>query len=234
MIGMSKKTPNKTDPKAKSSSSSLGANGKNWRIGVGIVLFIMLAAGIFFAANRVAEKTAIGFPSLQDNSFMLRDQNNALVTPVKFVGRPAALFFGFTYCPDVCPMTLTTLTAARDELVASGVDAVALQIIFITVDPERDTPDQLKQYLELFDGGITGLTGKPDAVRAVLKQFGIFAQKTGAQKTGTQNTEFGDDYLYDHNAAVFLYRADGQFKGTIVHNEPIEFIREKLRNLLAK
>ena len=91
------------------------------------------------------------------------------------------------------------------------------------MDPERDTPEQLKQYLSLFDINVTGLTGKPDKVRMALQQFGIFAEKRGQSKS---------DYLYDHSAAVFLYRADGSFKGTIVHNEPFAHVTEKLKSIL--
>ena len=98
-----------------------------------------------------------------------------------------------------------------------------MQILFITVDPERDKPEQLKQYLSLFDANVTGLTGSLNKVRSVLQQFGVYAQKT----------DQGDgDYLYDHSAAVFLYRDDGSFKGTIVHNEPIAFVTEKLKSIL--
>ncbi|NBP49211.1 MAG: SCO family protein [Alphaproteobacteria bacterium] len=91
----------------------------------------------------------MGIPNFQDNQLELRDQNGAARSAGDFAGRPVALFFGFTYCPDVCPTTLTTLAAARDNLGAAGIDSSRLQILFVTVDPERDTPDQLKQYLSL-------------------------------------------------------------------------------------
>ena len=127
-------------------------------------------------------------------------------------------FWLFTYCPDICPTTLTTLAAARDDLQIAGVNTNSLRIVFVTVDPLRDTPEQLKQYLSLFDANVTGLTGTPENIRATLKQFGIYAKKI----------DRGDgEYLYDHSAAVFLYRGDGQFKGTIVHNEPFAFINRK-------
>jgi protein SCO1/2 len=87
----------------------------------------------------------------------------------------------------------------------------------------RDTPEQLKQYLSLFDANVTGLTGTPKNLRSVLKQFGIYVKKID-QSDG--------EYLYDHSAAVFLYRGDGQFKGTIVHNESFAVITEKLKSIL--
>ena len=186
-------------------------------------LFLGLAVGVFLISDQFAQKTTIGIPQFQDNQIELIDQNGIARNQDDFANRPIALFFGFTYCPDVCPTTLITLAAARDDLESAGIDTTALQILFITVDPERDKPEQLKQYLSLFDANVTGLTGSLNKVRSVLQQFGVYAQKT----------DQGDgDYLYDHSAAVFLYRDDGSFKGTIVHNEPIAFITEKLKSIL--
>ena len=187
------------------------------------LLFLGLAISVFLISDQFAQKTTIGIPQFQDNHIELIDQNGIARNQDDFADRPIAMFFGFTYCPDVCPTTLTTLAAARDDLESAGIDTKALQILFITVDPERDTPEQLKQYLSLFDADVTGLTGSPDKVRSVLQQFGVYAQK---------NDQGDGDYLYDHSAAVFLYRDDGSFKGTIVHNEPIAFITEKLKSIL--
>ena len=187
------------------------------------LLFLGLAISVFLISDQFAQKTTIGIPQFQDNHIELTDQNGIARNQDDFADRPIALFFGFTYCPDVCPTTLTTLAAARDDLESAGIDTKALQILFITVDPERDTPEQLKQYLSLFDANVTGLTGSPDKVRSVLQQFGVYARK---------NDQGDGDYLYDHSAAVFLYRDDGSFKGTIVHNEPIAFITEKLKSIL--
>ena len=187
------------------------------------LLFTGLAVAVFLISDQIAKKTTLGIPQFQDNHIELIDQNGIARNEDDFVDRPIALFFGFTYCPDVCPTTLTMLAAARDNLDSAGINTKALQIIFITVDPERDTPEQLKQYLSLFDANVTGLTGSPDKVRSVLQQFGVYAQKNGQ----------GDaDYLYDHSAAIFLYRGDGSFKGTIVHNEPIAFVTEKIKSIL--
>ena len=187
------------------------------------LLFLGLAISVFLISDQFAQKTTIGIPQFQDNHIELIDQNGIARNQDDFADRPIALFFGFTYCPDVCPTTLTTLAAARDDMESAGIDTTALQILFITVDPERDKPEQLKQYLSLFDANVTGLTGSLNKVRSVLQQFGVYAQKT----------DQGDgDYLYDHSAAVFLYRDDGSFKGTIVHNEPIAFITEKLKSIL--
>ena len=186
-------------------------------------LFLLLAAGVFFVANHYAKKTASGFPNFQDYQINLVNEANRPQTVADFANQPVALFFGFTYCPDICPTTLTTLAAALDDLQIAGVNTHSLRIVFVTVDPLRDTPKQLKQYLSLFDANVTGLTGTPENIRATLKQFGIYAKKID---------QGDDEYLYDHSAAVFLYRGDGQFKGTIVHNEPFTFVVEKLKSIL--
>ncbi len=186
-------------------------------------LFLLLATGVFFVANHFAKKTASGFPNFQDYQINLVNEANRPQTVANFANQPVALFFGFTYCPDICPTTLTTLVAARDDLQIAGVNTNSLRIVFVTVDPLRDTPEQLKQYLSLFDANVTGLTGTPENIRAALKQFGIYTKKIDRDD---------GEYLYDHSAAIFLYRSDGQFKGTIVHNEPFAFVIEKLKSIL--
>ena len=215
-------TPPKSAETKLNHQRRLSARKMGWVIATAL-LFTGLAVAVFLISEQIAKKTILGIPQFQDNHIELIDQNGIARNEDDFVDRPIALFFGFTYCPDVCPTTLTTLAAARDNLDSAGINTKALQIIFITVDPERDTPEQLKQYLSLFDANVTGLTGSPDKVRSVLQQFGVYAQKNGQ----------GDaDYLYDHSAAIFLYRGDGSFKGTIVHNEPIAFVTEKIKSIL--
>ena len=184
--------------------------------------FLAMLAAVFVVSNRMAANMSVGFPNFQDSSFELLDQSGNLRRPDDFLGRPIALFFGFTYCPDVCPTTLMQLELAKDQLAQSEQSSGNLQILFITVDPTRDTPSQLNAYLSLFDTNVIGLTGPDSNIAATLQHFGVYAEKTGN----------GDDYLYDHSAAVYLYRSDGSFKGTIVHNEPIEFMVEKLRSIL--
>ena len=196
---------------------------KPMRVIFAAILFLLLVTGVFFAANHYAKRTASGFPNFQDYQINLVNEANRPQTVANFANQPVALFFGFTYCPDICPTTLTTLAAALDDLQIVGVNTNSLRIVFVTVDPLRDTPEQLKQYLSLFDANVTGLTGTPENIRATIKQFGIYAKKI----------DRGDgEYLYDHSAAVFLYRGDGQFKGTIVHNEPFAFTIKKLKSIL--
>ena len=184
--------------------------------------FVALLIAVFLLSNRMAETTVVGFPNFQDSEFALLDQNGDTRRPIDFAGKPVALFFGFTYCPDICPTTLMTLTAIQDQLAAQGKATDHLQILFVTVDPERDTPAQLNAYLSLFDASVTGLTGARKDIESALRHFGVYVEKTGD----------GDEYLYDHSAAVYLYRQDGRFKGTIVHNEPSEYMVEKIKSIL--
>lgn len=190
---------------------------------LGCLVFMVLGVAIFALSENYARKTNIGFPAFHESAFTLRDQNDVQRTNADFAGQPIALFFGFTYCPDVCPTTLLSLAGAMDDLSLNGHDASAIQIVFVSVDYERDTPDQLKNYLSLFDVPVIGLTGDGVAVKAAIGNFGAYAQKI---------TDADGGYVYDHSAAVYLYRSDGTFKGTIVHNEPKEFITEKLKSIL--
>ena len=191
-----------------------------WLLATGAFAALLLV--VFFLSYRMAETTTVGFPNFGDSQFALLDQNGKTRRPEDFVGKPIALFFGFTYCPDVCPTTLMMLTEIQNQLAVDGESTNDLQILFVTVDPERDTPTQLRVYLSLFDASVTGLTGARKDIAPTLHHFGIYAEKTGD----------GDDYFYDHNAAVYLYRADGSFKGTIVHDEPFEYMFEKIKSIL--
>jgi protein SCO1/2 len=120
-------------------------------------------------------------------------------------------------------MTLSVLQIAIDELSEDGIDASGLQLVFVTVDFERDTPEQLAAYLSLFDMPVTGLTGDAAALKAVQKSFGIYARRV----------EDAEGVVpWDHSSAVYLYDRDGAFSGTIVFEEPADFVRQKLERLL--
>ena len=161
----------------------------------------------------------VGIPDFSSQEFRLTDQSGASRSAADFAGAPVALFFGYTYCPDVCPMTLTLLANALEEVGDRGLDTAALQTIFVTVDAERDRPEQLAAYLSLFDTEVTGLTGSSEALVKVQRDFGAYASRV-QREDGV--------VLWDHTATVYLYDADGRFTGTIVFNEPLEFVNEKL------
>ena len=186
------------------------------------IAFLAVAGAVFWLSERQARKMQVGIPDLSSQEFRLTDQSGASRSAADFAGAPVALFFGYTYCPDVCPMTLTLLASALDEVGDRGLDTAALQTIFVTVDAERDTPEQLAAYLSLFDTEVTGLTGSSEALVKVQRDFGAYASRV-EREDGV--------VLWDHTATVYLYDADGRFTGTIVFNEPPEFVTEKLARL---
>ena len=147
-------------------------------------------------------------PSSIGGPFTLVNQDGATVTERDFAGKPYLMFFGFTPCPDVCP---TTLQQISDVLAALGPKADALKVAFVSVDPERDTPDSLKTYLSSFDPRIVGLTGSPEQVAAAVKTFRAYAKKVPSQ---------GGDYTMEHTALVYLMDARNGFVGAVNLNRP--------------
>ncbi len=138
--------------------------------------------------------------------FQLVDQDGKPVDQRLLKGKWSAVFFGFTYCPDVCPTTLQTLGTAVDQL---GPKAKDLQIIFISVDPERDTAPKLKAYLASpgFPKGIIGLTGTQDQVKAAAKAYRAYFEKDGE----------GDAYLVNHTSLIYLMNPEGQFSRVLAY-----------------
>ena len=189
-----------------------------------VIGFCLLAGAVFWLAERQARQMDLGFRNFQDQPFELVDHTGAVRRNADFAGAPVALFFGYTYCPDVCPMTLTLLANALDEVADRDIDTGPLQTVFITVDAARDTPAQLAAYLSLFDMKVTGLTGSAAQLVAVQAGFGAYAARV-EEEDGV--------VLWDHTATVYLYDAAGAFAGTIVFNEPPEFVTEKLARLFA-
>ena len=190
---------------------------------VAVVAFVAVAGAVFWLSEQQARKMQVGIPDFSSQEFRLTDQSGASRSAADFAGAPVALFFGYTYCPDVCPMTLTLLANALEEVGDRGLDTAALQTIFVTVDAERDTPEQLAAYLSLFDTEVTGLTGSSEALVKVQRDFGAYALRV-EREDGV--------VLWAHTATVYLYDADGRFIGTIVFNEPPEFVTEKRARLL--
>ena len=135
------------------------------------------------------------------------------------VGRPHAIFFGFTHCPDVCP---TTLYEAGQWLDRLGPDAEGLDVYFVTVDPERDTPAVLADYLRPFDGRIKAVTGTPEQIADAVEGWNVYAKRVPLDDGG---------YTMDHTASVFLHNADGTLQGTIAYGEAPDTAVEKLRRL---
>ncbi|WP_340161447.1 SCO family protein [uncultured Hoeflea sp.] len=156
--------------------------------------------------------------------FELVDQTGSPITEAAFRGRPTALFFGFTHCPEICPTTLFELDGWLRQVDPEG-DRIGAY--FVTVDPERDTPELLNAYISGVSDRITGITGPADKVNAAVKGFNIYAKKVPVDSANPEG-----EYTMDHTASVFLLDAEGRFKSTIAWGENPENAVTKLENLL--
>jgi len=170
----------------------------------GIFLFVMLP--IFLSIQSDKEKYVA---SLKGSEFSLKDMNNNLITDESFQGPLTAIFFGFTNCPDICPMTLNKMDIAISRLKKEN---KLLKLFFISVDPERDTPEVLKDYLNSFENNFVGITGEPEKIYLLSQSWGILSQKI-----------FKDDgeYNIDHSSPVILLK-DGKYIARISHKDDIK------------
>lgn len=159
----------------------------------GVMLFLAVILLLVGRGPTAPGSAAIGGP------FRLIDQNGQAITDQDLKGRPFLVFFGFIRCPDICP---TTLFEVSEVMHALGRDADRTAALFITVDPERDTPAMLKDYLSSFDPHLRGLTGDADAIAATEKAYRVYAKKVPLD---------GGDYTMDHTALVYLMDKQGRF-----------------------
>ena len=165
------------------------------------------------------------FPALADTSFSLITHEGKTITNDDLIGKPTAIYFGFTWCPDICPTTLSLMADIKAELQSQSIEgAETLQLVFFSVDPDKDTAHQMNEYLSLFEADIIGITGKADEIQQSLRRFGIYANRVDTSD---------EDYLIDHSASVYLYQSNGQFKGTISPAEPYEMALAKLQRLIT-
>lgn len=154
-------------------------------------------------------------------SFSLTDHTGRLRTERDFQGKLMLIYFGFTYCPDICPTDLQSIGLALDEL---GQAADKVQPLFITVDPERDTAQHLKEYLPLFHPRLIGLTGDTSAIRAAADAYKVYYEKVSDKQ--------GDSYTVDHTAFIYLMGADGRYIGFFPPGTSPERIAVTLREQL--
>lgn len=155
--------------------------------------------------------------------FQLVNQDGRTVDQTMLDGRWSLVFFGFTYCPDYCPTTLTSLEATKQQM---GTKADDLQIVFISVDPERDTPQALKDYLSTdgFPQGVIGLTGTPGQVRAAADAYRAMYQKVGE----------GEGYTMNHSLTVYLMGPDGKFRTAVAHDLGPERAAQVIERAMAR
>ncbi|OXT01951.1 hypothetical protein B7H23_03145 [Notoacmeibacter marinus] len=189
----------------------------SWTI-VGLLIVAIAGALVYQSVFGGSERSMIADTKM-GAPFELIDHNGDPITEKSLEGQPAAIFFGFTHCPEVCPTTLYEMANWLDRL---GEDGESIRAFFVTVDPERDTPEMMKSYVENFTDRITGITGDPEKVAELKKAWRIYARKVPLED---------GDYTMDHTASVLLIDSQGRFKGTIAYGESSDTAVEKLRRL---
>ncbi len=200
-------------------------------LGLGLRNFVFDGQPIARATKQV-DRGASGTPAI-GGAFTLVDHNGKTVSEQDFLGRHMLVFFGYTNCPDVCPLTLNTLSEVMDKL---GGDAEKIRPVFVSVDPRRDTPAVIKEYLSSFHSSFVGLTGTEDQIKAVKRTFRIFAQinHAGAEHTDSgghkdEHTLATGDYLVDHSSISYLMGPDGKFKSFVRHAAGAEVMLAKIK-----
>lgn len=177
-------------------------------------LTILVFFGLLAANGCVREKTIGGnfeLTSHLDSSYSLEDSK----------GKVVMLFFGFTHCPDVCPNTLSTVQTVLSQL---GDQAMQVQLLFITVDPKRDTPTVLEKYLEYFNSNFIGLTGKSEEIDKVIKQYGGFYSYAGDLASSA--------YTVDHTSNLYIINKQGAVANILPYGLPAQAITESIKKIL--
>ncbi|HUW50862.1 MAG TPA: SCO family protein [Sulfuricella sp.] len=187
----------------------------------------ILSAALIFAGFAWADPPAVEAQaeSAIDTRYLLMDTRGRAVTDQDFPGHFQIITFGYTFCPDICPTTLAEMSLVMEKL---GKQADLLQPIFVTVDPERDTPDVLRKYTAFFNPRIIGLTGSPDLIRRVADHFRVRYEKhwePGAEK---------DKYSVDHSAGMYLLGSDGHFLAKFSYATPPQEIADRIRALMKE
>ena len=185
-----------------------------------VVVAVAAVAGVWIGYRVVGPDSGIAGIASIGGPFELVGTNGEPVSSETLFAKPTALFFGFTHCPEVCP---TTLFEAGGWLDALGEDAEKLNVVFVSVDPERDTPAVLATYMSAFDPRLIGLTGSPEEVAEVVKDYRIYAQKVELDDGG---------YTVDHYAAVLLFDETGGFRGTVDISDSKDNVVAKLKRLV--
>ena len=171
---------------------------------LGIFLFIMLPIVL-----SIQDKKEDYVTSIKGSDFLLNDVNNNPITEKSFQGPATALFFGFTHCPDVCPMTLNKLSIILERLKKEN---KSLKVFFISIDPERDTPEVMKDYLNSFEGKFIGITGNPEKIFKLSRSWGITSQKIFSENK---------EYTVNHSSPIILLK-NGKYVDRITHKDDLK------------
>ncbi|WP_242415224.1 SCO family protein [Sphingomonas panni] len=159
-------------------------------------------------------------PNAPGGPFKLTDTNGRTVTNETLKGKPYAIFFGFTRCPDVCPTTMARMALLHKRL---GADASKMNVVFVSVDPEHDKREDIASFLSMFEAPVIGLTGDPAELERMEKAFKIYVERVPLPS---------GDYTIDHTARILLFDRNGQFADTMDAKEPQAQAVERLRKLI--
>jgi protein SCO1 len=194
----------------------------------GLGAALILAATAWGCSKQEAKFNAMDVTNAPwGQSYSLPDLEGTIRTPQDFQGRIAAVYFGFLYCPDACPTHLLKMNEVKALL---GENGKQVQTVFITVDPERDTPEKLKPYLESFDPGIVGLRGDLAQTEAIAKEFRVFYRKVDTKDSAKDPMA----YTIDHTLFTYLYDTKGRLRLVVPHDLAADKIASDIKHLLAR
>ena len=182
-----------------------------------LVIFLFIMLPIFLSIEKKQDEFEANF---QGSEFSLKDVNDEIITQTSFEGPLTAIFFGFTNCPDICPMTLNNLDLVISKL--SKKKKEKFKVFFVSIDPTRDTPKVIKNYLDGFDNDIFGITGDPKKVFLLSQSWGVLSEKIF--------TEEGN-YLINHSSSVLLLK-NGKYLDRISHHAAYKDMFKKIDKLL--
>jgi protein SCO1/2 len=188
------------------------------RVAAGLVALLLAACAPEKPSFKSVDVTGAEF----GRELALTDHTGKARTLADFKGKVVAVFFGFTRCPDVCPTTLAEMKLVKERL---GADGDKLQVLFVTVDPERDTPELLAKYVPAFDPTFLGLRGDAAETAKTAKEFKVFYQKA----PGTSP----DNYSIDHTAATFIYDPQGRLRLFAKHSSGADALTQDIKLLLS-
>ncbi|NLR72067.1 SCO family protein [Novosphingobium sp. ERN07] len=211
-----------TDPEPFEPAETADNGSPRWILWLVVLLVLgVLAAATLTRGGTGAGEPASGYTNAFGGPFSLTAPDGSTVTEKTLAGKPYAIFFGFTRCPDVCPTSLARMARLRKQL---GPDGMKFSIVFVSVDPGHDKPADLGNYVALFGTPIIGLTGTDAQLEQIKKGYGVYSAKV---------PQPGGDYTIDHTAAIYLMTAKGAFAGTIDTQESDATALEKLKRLIG-
>ena len=175
-------------------------------IGGCLIIFLFIMLPVFLSMKEKKDESVASF---KGSDFSLKDMNNNVITQESFDGPLTAIFFGFTNCPDVCPMTLNKMDIVLDKLKSKK---KSVKLFFISVDPERDTPEVVKNYLSNFDNNFVGITGEPEKIFLLYQSWGVMSKKIFLDN---------GEYDIDHSSSVILLK-DGKYIAMISQRDDIK------------